>query len=236
MSGFQFKRFYLVQNNCAMKVGTDGVLLGAWADISNCKNILDVGAGTGLIALMLRQRAEKLSQINTKISALEIDKAAFLQAKKNFNNSPWSDISINHGDFNTFEQAKQYDLVVSNPPYFVNSLKSPDQARNKARHTCSLSFESLINQFCNITNEEGRLALVLPLDALNEIKTLAQKFSLTVSKLVYVYTKEGKAAKRILMELSKMHIKQECSELIIHHKGGYSQSFINLTKDFYLKM
>lgn len=236
MSGFQFKQFYLAQNNCAMKVGTDGVLLGSWADINQCKNILDVGTGTGLIALMLKQRSQKLNITDVNISALEIDDAAFLQATENFNNSPWKNIDIYHADFNGFKLDSKFDLVVSNPPYFVNSLKGPDESRNTARHTCSLSFKTLIQQFCHLTHEHGRLALVLPSDALDEIKLLVKEFNLYMSKLVFVYTKKNKPAKRILIEISKMTITLEKSELFIHDNGDYSQDFISLTKDFYLKM
>lgn len=236
MSGFQFKQFYLAQNNCAMKVGTDGVLLGSWADIDQSKNILDVGTGTGLIALMLKQRSQKYDLIDLNISALEIDDAAFLQATENFNNSPWHNITIYHADFNEFKLDTKFDLVVSNPPYFVNSLKGPDESRNTARHTSSLSFKALIQQFCYITHEHGRLALVLPSDALDEIKLLVRAFGLYLSKLVFVYTKKNKPAKRILIEVSKKNIGLEQSELYIHDNGGYSQDFINLTKDFYLKM
>ena len=128
------------------------------------------------------------------------------------------------------------DAVVSNPPYFVDSLKGPDESRNTARHTCSLSFKALIQQFCNITSEHGRLALVLPSDALDEIKLLIKEFDLYMSKLVFVYTKKNKPAKRILIEISKKQIALEKSELFFHDSGAYSQDFINLTKDFYLKM
>jgi len=236
MSGFQFKQFYLAQNNCAMKVGTDGVLLGAWADIDKADNILDVGTGTGLIALMLKQRAHKKGKAEVNISALEIDKSAFLQASENFDNCPWHNINIYHADFNHFKSNLKFDLVVSNPPYFVNSLKGPDASRNTARHTCSLSFKTLIAQFCIITHDKGRLALVLPYDALAEIKQLSKEFDLSISKLVYIFTKHNKPAKRILIELSKIGIQCESRDLYIHAHKGYSQDFINLTQDFYLKL
>jgi len=236
MSGFQFKEFYLAQNNCAMKVGTDGILLGSWADIKQCENILDVGTGTGLIALMLKQRAQKEHMMDTNISALEIDESAFLQATENFNLSPWQNIKIYHGDFNNFNPSLKFDLVVSNPPYFVKSLKGPNEARNTARHACGLSFKDIVSQFCNITYDHGRLALVLPFDALEEIKLLVKEFDLYMSKLVLVFTKKNKPAKRVLVELSKVQSKTKQSELFIHDNGQYSQDYINLTKDFYLKM
>jgi len=236
MSGFQFKQFYLAQNNCAMKVGTDGVLLGAWADIGQCKNILDVGTGTGLIALMLKQRSQTQKMTDVSISALEIDESAYLQAKENFEISPWQNIKIYHDDFNDFKPSLKFDFVVSNPPYFVKSLKGPNEARNTARHTCSLNFKILIKQFCNITHEQGRLALVLPSDALEEIEQLIKEFDLFMSKLVFVYTKKNKPAKRILIELNKIKSELDKSDLFIHENGDYSQDFISLTKDFYLKM
>jgi len=236
MSGFQFKQFYLAQNNCAMKVGTDGILLGAWADIDKADNILDVGTGTGLIALMLKQRAQKQGKEDVNICALEIDKSAFLQASENFENSPWHNINIYHADFNHFKSNLKFDLVVSNPPYFVNSLKGPDASRNAARHTCSLSFKTLIAQFCNITHDKGRLALVLPFDALAQIKQLSKEFDLSISKLINIYTKKNKPAKRILIELSKIGTHCESQDLYIHANKDYSQDFIKLTQDFYLKM
>ncbi|PAJ72989.1 hypothetical protein CJF42_18195 [Pseudoalteromonas sp. NBT06-2] len=236
MSSFQFKQFYLAQNNCAMKVGTDGVLLGAWADIDQCKNMLDVGTGTGLIALMLKQRAQKYNMVDANIFALEIDESAFLQATENFHISPWQNIKVYHNDFNQFKPRLKFDLVVSNPPYFINSLKGSNDARNTARHTCSLSFKTLIQKFCNITHDKGRLALVLPFDALKEIELLVNEFDLCISKLVYIFTKKNKPAKRILIELHKINTQCERSELFIHDNGEYSQDFINLTKDFYLKM
>lgn len=236
MSGFQFKQFYLAQNNCAMKVGTDGVLLGSWADIGDSENILDVGTGTGLIALMLKQRAQKSAMNDVNISALEIDSSAFLQATENFNNSPWQNIDIYYGDFNEFKLDAKFDLVVSNPPYFVNSLKGPDESRNTARHTGSLSFKALIKQFCKITHKRGRLALVLPSDVLEEIESVVKALNLYINKLVFVYTKHNKPPKRILIEISKVQMPLEKSELFISENGTFSKDFINLTKDFYLKM
>ena len=159
---FQFKQFTIYHNKCAMKVGTDGVLLGAWADVSGVTRALDVGTGTGLIALMLAQRSESL-----QLAAIDIDEGAVLQATENVAASPWGErIGVEQADFVSFVPAKPYELIVSNPPYFQDSLKSPNDSRTAARHTDSLGFDQLVAKASELLAADGRFCVVIPTDAM----------------------------------------------------------------------
>ena len=160
---FQFKQFTVWHDKCAMKVGTDGVLLGAWCCVENITRILDVGCGTGLISLMLAQRCQ------AEIDAVDIDEAACIQARENADRSPFGDrLQIFHRPFANFvnESAgiRQYDCIVSNPPYFIDSLKCPDKQRNQARHTDTLTLEELIEGSKQLLAPQGKLYLILPFD------------------------------------------------------------------------
>ncbi|WP_300582122.1 methyltransferase, partial [uncultured Pseudoalteromonas sp.] len=135
MSGFVFKQFTVTQTRAAMKVSTDGILLGAWADVSGAKHILDIGTGTGLLALMAKQRMP-----DAKVSAIEIDSDACNDARDNFAASPWPDINLFEGAVQSFSAAEPFDAIITNPPYFNASLKGDNHARNTARHTDGLSF------------------------------------------------------------------------------------------------
>jgi tRNA1Val (adenine37-N6)-methyltransferase len=217
-----------------MKVGTDGVLLGAWTDVEKAKNILDVGTGTGLIALMLAQRTE-----NSQIDAIEIDEQAFVQASENVSKTNWKDrIHIFHNDFLHFNADKKYDLIVSNPPYFSNSLKNPNEKRTLARHTDSLTPIQLLQASKNLLQTDGRLSLILPSTEGYELIKIAEKESLFCAKLTKVIPKIGAQEKRLLMEFSFQ--KRTCTEdeLLIENnfRHEYSAQYKNLTKDFYLKM
>ena len=160
---FQFKQFTVWHDKCAMKVGTDGVLLGAWTSVENTRSILDVGCGTGLISLMLAQRCQAI------IDALDIDPAACMQARENADRSPFGQrLQVIHRPFadcvTEFAGIRQYDCIVSNPPYFINSLKCPDKQRNQARHTDTLSLDELISGSKQLLSPGGRLCLILPFD------------------------------------------------------------------------
>lgn len=233
---FQFKEFKILQEGAAMKVGTDGVLLGAWANVCEANNILDIGTGSGLIALMLAQRTN--NSIN--IDAVEIDDDAFCQAQENINASPWATkLSIYNIDFQTYSHQtnKKYDLIVSNPPYFTDAFKATGDSRNTARHTDSLSFEDLLTGVKNIILPLGRLAVVLPITE-GEIfitKALAEGFSLR--KKIFVKPTPTKLAKRILMEFSMQEdVEIEIKELIVElTRHNYSDEYKHICKDFYLK-
>ncbi len=216
-----------------MKVGTDGVLLGAWADCANAKRILDIGTGTGLIALMLAQRC------NTAIEAIEIDEAAACQAIENIQQSPFANrITVSTISFQDFckKNTSKYDLIVSNPPYFNRSLKPPAENRTAARHTDSLPFDILINGVKTLLARDGHFALILPTTEGEEFIVLAQKADLFCCEKVFVYPREGGTVKRLLLSFS--FAKNDCkiSNLVIETTGRhiYSDEYKNLTKDFYL--
>ena len=252
---FRFKQFTVWHDRCAMKVGTDGVLLGAWCPLNenvetektgSSKRILDIGTGSGLIALMLAQRLYSIDNIPLiiNIDAIDIEESAVEQARYNFTQSPWSHIlQVHHSTLQDW-QAEKYDIIVSNPPYFQNSLKNPNTQRATARHTDSLSYKELISCSVNLLKENGRLALVLPIEAEDEILALAQQNNLYPEQLTYVHPKPGKPAKRILIALKQ---EAESSEQRVENgKRGTDILYIEsensprsveyqtLTKDFYL--
>lgn len=233
---FQFKKFTVYHDKCAMKVGTDAVLLGAWADTSFCRNILDIGTGTGIIALMLAQRSQ------ATVEAIDIDKEACVQATENVAASPYTErIKVVHAscaDFAASNQQKRYDLIVSNPPYFINSLKCPDNKRTVARHTDTLLLSDLIREAQTLLSPSGRIALVLPYERLEEVKALASANHLYICRQTDVIPTPGAAPKRLLVELSttEENIKNRDTLTIEEARHQYTPEYIALTKEFYLKM
>ncbi len=233
---FRFKKFTVYHDKCAMKVGTDAVLLGAWADTSFCRNILDIGTGTGIIALMLAQRSQ------ATVEAIDIDKEACVQATENVAASPYTErIKVVHAscaDFAASNQQKRYDLIVSNPPYFINSLKCPDNKRTVARHTDTLLLSDLIREAQTLLSPSGRIALVLPYERLEEVKALASANHLYICRHTDVIPTPGAAPKRLLVELSatEENIKNRDTLTIEEARHQYTPEYIALTKEFYLKM
>ena len=231
---FQFKQFIVNQDKCAMKVGTDGVLLGAWASIKNAKKILDIGTGTGLIALMLAQRSK------AKIIGIEIDKDAANQAKENILKSPWNDrIEIIQNDFIDFlkNTHEKFDLIVTNPPYFENALHSPKNERTIARHNKQLNFELLISGVSKILNQNGVFSLILPAELEKKIENLCFEQDLFRDRICFIKPTHNKNPKRIMMEFGRKRKMAEKTTLIIedNERHKYSADYIALTKDFYLK-
>lgn len=244
---FRFKQFTVWHDRCAMKVGTDGVLLGAWAfqnaryDIPGA-HILDIGTGTGLIALMLAQRwktDKEACDNGFHILGIDIDEQAVLQAQDNFTASPWSEhlsckqISLQelHG--------LSFDYIISNPPYFVNSLRNPDLSRQTARHTDTLSYEDLLDGIARLLSDEGSAALILPAESEEEILSLAAHHSLYPGRLVHVCSKPNHAPKRILLELTRCNTPSRSSDepdtfYIESAHSPRSEEYAALTKDFYL--
>ena len=218
-----------------MKVGTDGVLLGAWANVANCTSALDVGTGTGLIALMLAQRNPAL-----QLTALDIDAAAVEQAVENVARTEWSDrIVVKEADFSLYSATQdRFDLIVSNPPYFRNSLKCPDESRTAARHTDSLSFADLIKNAADLLSAKGRFCVVIPTDAMAEFLACSSACGLFLSRRMLVCTKPGIAPKRVLLELQKNASLEVTEELLVVElaRHQYSEEYTALTRDFYLKM
>lgn len=232
MSGFVFKQFKVEHDQCAMKVSTDGILLGAWAKLTNGQRALDIGTGTGLLALMCKQRAVDLA-----ITAVEIDEAAYHQAKQNIAQSPWPDIALYHQRIQEFEADAPFDMVISNPPYFINSLKGDDAGRNTARHTDGLSFTQLIAAFKRLTNTSALFNVILPCEEAKLFIADAFKQGLYLQHHCLVQTKKTKPATRSLMCFGYHEVNCKPQHLIIHNEGGqYSDDFVTLCKGFYLKM
>lgn len=230
---FTFKQFTVFHDQCAMKVGTDGVLLGAWVQVGSTQKILDVGTGTGLIALMLAQRS------TAQIDAIDIDKSAYKQACRNVLASPFAgQICVFHSSFADFSTDSKYDLIVSNPPYFSQSLKSPDEKRSKARHDDLLPLEELIAGSMPLLSEKGRIALILPVEQDQKLTDILTQNQLYRTRQTNVLPTPSGAIKRILVELSPTpnpDYAPECLTIEIErHK--YTQEYETLTRDFYLKM
>ncbi|HSH53132.1 MAG TPA: tRNA1(Val) (adenine(37)-N6)-methyltransferase [Bacteroidales bacterium] len=231
---FKFKQFTIYQNKCAMKVGTDGVLLGAWVAIKNAAKVLDIGTGTGLIALMLAQRS------NAIIDAIEIDTNACMQAQENVNQSAWADrINIIHQSFQDFLKATEtkYDLIVSNPPYFQNSLTAPCESKAKARHNTDLQLTDILNGALNCLSESGTLSLILPYIEGSLFIAKAAEQGLYCVRKTNILPKPGRKPKRLLLEFKKIKKPFTEQQLIVelNKRHQYSDDYKNLTKDFYLK-
>lgn len=232
---FQFKQFRIIQERSAMKVGLDGVLLGAWADATSAERILDIGTGTGLIALMMAQK-NSLAQID----AIEIDPDAFQEALLNVQESQWSGrIQLDLSSFQEFAERTclKYDLIVSNPPFFANGVKAPAQNRAQARHSDSLPLEVLISGAAGLLRENGRIALVLSVESLPEIERLAISNSLSVSCLCRIKPNPQKPEFRILIELTNSECATCEESLMIEFEKhfDYTPEYKKLTRDFYLK-
>ena len=233
---FKFKQFTVWHDRCAMKVGTDGVLLGAWCPVcSQAKmKVLDVGTGSGLIALMLAQRLHR-----AQITAIDIDAGAVEQAQYNFSVSPWSDrLDCQQTALQELEGEKVYDLIVSNPPYFQDSLKNPNSQRAMARHTDTLSYDELLANGARLLTENGTLALVLPIEAKSQIIAQAKAYGLFPTHITHVYPKPGKDAKRLLIALQATfsnEIGAKLNELTLESENApRSEAYKELTKEFYL--
>ena len=229
---FRFKQFTVYHDRCAMKVGIDGVLLGCWTNVAKASTVLDIGTGTGLIALMIAQRTD------AHIDSIDIDEGAFEQAIINVQASPWSSrLNVVLSSLQDFVSDKKYDLIVSNPPYFVNSLKNPNEQRTTARHTDSLTHEELIDQCIPKLTEGGRICLILPIQEGLSCVEYAQTKGLCCNKLTKVFPKPAAEAKRLLIELSFRVTETHQESLIIEtDRHVYSPEFSLLAKDYYLKL
>ena len=246
-TGFQFKQFFVNHDRCAMKVGTDGVLLGSWCPTPQSKmqdakcKILDVGTGSGLIALMLAQRCPE-----AQIDAIDIDAAACTQAAENFASSPWAErlhatpCSLQDWQMvnGKCENGKLYDLIVSNPPYFVDSLKNPDAARSTARHNDTLPFGELIETSTQMLAPDGKLAVIVPAEVEQVLQDLAATNGLHCMLRCYVHPKPGRPAKRVMIAWSRTPAPEptECTGHLTleDEQGGRSEAYQQLTREFYL--
>ncbi|PIF61042.1 MULTISPECIES: tRNA1(Val) (adenine(37)-N6)-methyltransferase [unclassified Flavobacterium] len=234
---FSFKQFSIQQDRCAMKIGTDGVLLGAWTPIENNPfSILDIGAGTGVIALMLAQRSNA-----EQIDALEIDEEAYEQSVDNFENSPWSDrLFCFHAGLDEFveEPEDEYDLIVSNPPFYTDDYKSENEQRDLARFADAMPFEDLIEAAALLLSENGVFSVIIPFKEEENFLALAAAYELYPLKITRVKGTPTTEIKRSLLAFSRNeNAIITPGELIIEtSRHQYTTEYIQLTKDFYLKM
>lgn len=232
---FKFKQFTIWQDKCAMKVGTDGVLLGAWTDCSKASKILDIGTGTGLIALMLAQRT---AGINTYIDAIEIEENASKQAQSNITKSKWNNrINVYNKALQNFTPTKKYDLIVTNPPYFINSLAAQSEERTVARHTAVLHYETILDFIQLHLEQNGKFSIIYPAESFNKLKDYALNKGLFLVRQTDIHPTPISEIKRILAEFKIEEKELTHNSLIIEENGRhqYSEGYISLTKDFYLK-
>lgn len=229
-ASFRFKQFEVFNERSALKVGTDGVLLGAWA-AAGCSpaRILDVGTGTGVIALMMAQRFTQ-----STVTGIDIDCDSVEEAAANFASSPWPD-RLEACLKAVQDWQEETDLIVSNPPFFINSLKAPDNRRSVARHTDTLQYRDLIAVAKRCLTADGRLAVIYSSSEAEVFAGEALSAGLFPVRICHVRTKDGKAPKRFLMELSYKRKEPFIEELSIQRGDEFSEEYRSLTRDFYLK-
>jgi tRNA1Val (adenine37-N6)-methyltransferase len=230
---FQFKQFIIRHDKCAMKVGTDGVLLGAWANVDKVQDALDVGTGTGLIAIMLAQRS------SAKIDAVEIDESAYRQAGENVSACPWNQrIYLVNLPFQEYAAKckKTYDLIVSNPPYFRNQFRPYEESRAVARHDDELSLKDLVFFAGKILKPDGIISVVLPAESMDTYSEYLLQSHLYITRILYVMPLPGRPVKRILVETGRKKKTIEENYLAIEsgRRHHYTQQYTDLTSAFYL--
>jgi len=233
---FKFKEFSINQDKCAMKIGTDGVLLGAWTSLkNNPDSILDIGSGTGILALQLAQRSDAET-----IDALEIDDDAYEQAVENFENSDWGDrLFCYHASVQQYinEINEKYELIISNPPFYNDDFETKNEARNTARFTSSLSFNELLISVSKLLSKDGLFSTIIPFKEEQYFIELASKVQLFPSRICRVKGSSDSIIKRSLLEFSFLESKTVVTELIIEiERHQYTREYIKLVQDFYLKM
>lgn len=229
---FRFKQFTINQQNCAMKVGTDSILFGSLVEPNFAETILDIGTGTGLLALMMAQKAP-----NAYITAIEIDELAAKQAQNNFANSKFSSqLTCVNTNINLFEPNEKFDLIITNPPYFrfKNSYKIDEEKRSLARHDKDLTFEDLLTNVVRLLNKDGEFGLILPTKEAEEFKSLAQK-KLSLIKQINIIQKADKQPNRIIMCFGFGSTKTAEKNIIIYNNDNtLSEEFKEVTQAFYL--
>jgi tRNA1Val (adenine37-N6)-methyltransferase len=231
-SVFRFKEFNISHRQATMKVGTDGVLLGAWTNLENAKRILDVGTGTAVIALMLAQR----TQPAVRITAIDLSEEDCEVAQENVSQSPWPDkVVVQHTSVQQFV-SEPFDLIVSNPPYFINSYKPPTEKRMQARHTETLSQLDLLHHSKRLLSPAGRLSIILPeTEALQLVQLSAEHGWYCIRRCAF-RSRQAKPVERILVELSLNEKPQQVEELVLYESGEtWTEAYKRLTKAFYLK-
>lgn len=230
---FDFRRFRIRHDRCAMKVGTDAVLLGAWADVTKAKNILDIGCGSGLIAIMAAQRNPTAT-----LTGIEIEACAAGQARENCAASPYADrIEIICSDIRHYLPTRHFDCILSNPPFFEEQLLPPDKTRSTARHTAGLSFNELIKEAKRLLEPDGLFHVIIPHTSVNQFLALSSLQGLSLTARTDVTTRKGKAPKRTLLRFCNniASVRTSISQLeLTDEQGLRSAAYKELTKDFYL--
>lgn len=230
-NGFQFKQFFIAHDQCAMKVGTDSILLGAWVNTTYVEHILDLGTGSGLLAIMLAQRTPHTCQIE----AIEIEQQAYQQALDNARNSMWSDrIRILHSDIMQYEPNKAFDLIVTNPPYFLNSVASRSPERDRAR---ALNQDHIhwLTQAAKWLTPTGKISMVLPLDSADKLIEQALTKQIFCTHYCQIFPKYGKPPKRVLLTFGLSQEQCDYQTITIYQENNtYTPEFKTLTQDFYL--
>lgn len=227
---FRFKQFNVLNDKTAMKVGTDGVLLGAWCDVANAHRMLDVGTGCGLISLMVAQR-----NASALIHGIDIDDGAIAEAQYNFAQSPWtSRLSAEIADFNQFDSGA-YDLIVSNPPFFNNGVLPPSTSRTLARHSTTLTIEALIGRCSSLLSPEGVIAIITPADVELAVRRCIVQFGLGLRRFTRVVPVAGAPVKRLLWEIVASDVETVVDTITIAQENhSYTQQYRELTSGFYL--
>ncbi len=235
---FKFKQFEIAQDQCGMKIGTDGVLLGAWAPLTaEAKNILDIGTGTGVIAIMQAQRCP-----NAKVVGVEIEEKSAKQATENMNASPYKDrLNVHLGSIQDFarESDQKFDLIISNPPFFSGGTFSQNQTRNDVRHTVKLPNGDLLRCAHQLLAKEGIFSVILPYIEGLRFQEMADQYGFHLSHMTEVKPKVDKSIERLLMAFTKQEVAEvKKNELVIQHdaRNDYTEAYIELTKDFYLNL
>lgn len=236
MKPFQFKQFTVQQDKTAMKVGTDGVLLGAWANLDFYPNsILDIGAGTGLIALMMAQRSDAET-----IDAIELNDAAYEQTVENFENSDWGDrLFCYHASLAEFtdEIEERYDFIISNPPFYTSTYKELSEERAMARHEESLTYANLLESTSKLLSENGNCAFIIPFEEVKNFLKIAAANQLYPNRITSVKGTINTAVKRSLLQLSFLKTETISDELTLElSRHNYTGEYKSLVQDFYLKL
>ena len=230
---FHFKQFSVRHDKCTMKVGTDAVLLAAWADVSAAHQILDIGTGSGVIALMIAQRTLP----SAHIEAVEIEKESADQAAENFGSSPWrSRLKLHQLAIQEFFPSLRFDLITTNPPYFNKSLEPPCKKRHHVRHTVTLTYEDLLCAVERLLTSNGKFNLILPYNEAILFSDLALQYGLFCNRRYNFKTRNEKPFERTLMEFSKQAQSVETGEILLYDKGvQWSSSYQHLISEFYIK-
>jgi len=229
---FHFKQFSLYHHRSTMKVGTDAVLLGVWTDVKSVERALDVGTGSGILTLLLAARS------NIEVDAVEMDRASFEEAGENFVSSPFADrLTVYHADFNDFvkNSNKKYQLIISNPPFFLNDRKSEKSHKRLARHADTLTYEQLIDGICQLLNPDGHLSVVLPYREGQQFIHLAAEKGLFVQRQMLIFPKPCQSPNRMNLQLgfNPKPVQQE-KFIIRNEDGSFTRQYVSMLEDYYV--